>query len=66
MKCDYCKGKFIEDTRGNCSACGGPEPEQTEDTSIRLVSVGGISRDYSVCNSTRKLVFYSTEQLDNK
>ena len=30
--CLYCHGKFIEDERGNCSACGAPcvEPEEEE------------------------------------
>jgi hypothetical protein len=32
MNCQYCGNRFIENSRGGCSACGGNLPEETTRT----------------------------------
>jgi len=52
VKCDYCDSKFIEDSRGNCNACGAPEPVAYHGLSGRSMNVEPMySTNSTVVNS---------------
>ncbi len=43
--CDYCKGYTIDDSRGNCSACGAPRNPITSEAYKRALVIFKKSRE---------------------